>query len=99
MLNPTLVIARKEIVDSLRDVRSVISSLMYALMGPFVVMLVSMGTRVSSNPEAAGSVLPAMMWTLVSSTNSINVNESVSPAIVLVRKSKAEIRSSKVLGY
>ena len=61
MLNPTLVIARKEIVDSLRDVRSIISSLMYALMGPFVVMLVSMGTRAGSNPEAAGNVLPAMM--------------------------------------
>ncbi len=60
MLNPTLVIARKEIVDSLRDVRSNISALMYALMGPFVVMLVSVGTR-SANPEGAGNVLPAMM--------------------------------------
>jgi sodium transport system permease protein len=60
MLNPALVIARKEIVDSLRDVRSNVSALMYALMGPFVVMLVSMGTR-TANPEAAGNVLPAMM--------------------------------------
>lgn len=60
MLSPMLVVARKEIVDSLRDRRSVISSLMYALMGPAVVLLVSMTTRVSA-------VLVAMMsiFTLV----------------------------------
>lgn len=46
MLNPILVVARKEIVDSWRDTRSVISSLMYALMGPAVVGMVSMATRV-----------------------------------------------------
>jgi sodium transport system permease protein len=48
MLNPVLVVARKEAVDSLRDTRSVISSLMYALMGPAVVFMVSMATRVDA---------------------------------------------------
>lgn len=46
MLNQALIVARKEIVDSLRDVRSVISSLLYALMGPLVVLMVSVATRV-----------------------------------------------------
>ena len=46
MLNPVLIVARKEAVDSLRDTRSVISSLMYALMGPAVVFMVSMAVRV-----------------------------------------------------
>jgi ABC-type Na+ efflux pump permease subunit len=42
MLTPIPVVARKEAVDSLRDTRSVISSLMYALMGPAVVFTASM---------------------------------------------------------
>jgi sodium transport system permease protein len=46
MLNPILIVARKEAIDSLRDTRSVISSLMYALMGPAVVFMVSMAVRV-----------------------------------------------------
>jgi len=48
MLTPTLIIARKEAIDSLRDTRSVISSLMYALMGPAVVFMVSMAVRVDA---------------------------------------------------
>lgn len=48
MLSPTLVVARKEAIDSLRDTRSVISSLMYALMGPAVVFMVSMAARVDA---------------------------------------------------
>jgi|HubBroStandDraft_1064217.scaffolds.fasta_scaffold01171_13 sodium transport system permease protein len=48
MLNPILVVARKEAIDSLRDTRSVISSLMYALMGPAVVCMVSMAVRVDA---------------------------------------------------
>jgi sodium transport system permease protein len=40
-----LIVARKEIRDALRDARSLISSLLYALMGPFVVLLVSQATR------------------------------------------------------
>ncbi|MGC9949471.1 MAG: ABC transporter permease subunit [Bryobacteraceae bacterium] len=46
MLNPVLVVARKETIDSLRDTRSIVSSLMYALMGPAVVFMVSMAVRV-----------------------------------------------------
>jgi len=46
MLNPVLIVARKEAVDSLRDTRSVISSLLYALMGPAVVFMVSRAVRV-----------------------------------------------------
>jgi len=48
MLSPTLVVARKEVIDSWRDKRSVIASLMYALMGPAVVFMVSMAVRVDA---------------------------------------------------
>jgi sodium transport system permease protein len=60
MLTQALIVARKEIVDALRDVRSIVSALMYALMGPFVVFMVSMATR-------ADAVLAGMMavFTLV----------------------------------
>ena len=60
MLSPTLVVARKETIDSLRDTRSVIASLMYALMGPAVVFMVSKAVR-------ADAVLIGMMsvFTLV----------------------------------
>ena len=65
MLNNPLVIARKEIVDSLRDVRSVVSAFLYALMGPLVVGLVSFAPGVRG---AAASPIPAMLavFTLVS---------------------------------
>jgi len=46
MLSPVLIVARKEIRESLRDTRSVFASLMYALMGPAVVFMVSRATRV-----------------------------------------------------
>jgi sodium transport system permease protein len=42
MLNQSLEIARKEIIDGLRDTRSVISSVMFSLTGPLVVGLVSL---------------------------------------------------------
>jgi sodium transport system permease protein len=42
MLNPSLVIAQKEIIDGLRDTRSVISSVLFALMGPLVIGLLSL---------------------------------------------------------
>ena len=60
MLKPVFVVARKEAVDSLRDTRSVISSLMYALMGPAVIFMVSMAVH-------ADAVLIGMMsvFTLV----------------------------------
>jgi|CZKD01.1.fsa_nt_gi sodium transport system permease protein len=67
-MNPALTIARKEIVDGLRDVRSVMASLFYALMGPAVVGLVSMATRANAKPESETAVLTGMMaiFTLVS---------------------------------
>jgi sodium transport system permease protein len=61
MLNQTLVVARKEILDGVRDVRSVISSLLYALMGPLVVGLVSMAIRPEAKPGTGGGVLVGMM--------------------------------------
>jgi sodium transport system permease protein len=67
-MNPALTIARKEIVDGLRDVRSVMASLFYALMGPAVVGLVAMATRANAKPESEAAVLTGMMavFTLVS---------------------------------
>ena len=65
MLSQSLVIAHKEIVDSLRDTRSVISSLMYALMGPLAVGLVSLSPAIRG---AGRSPLAGLMsvFTLVS---------------------------------
>ncbi|MBV8732631.1 MAG: ABC transporter permease subunit [Acidobacteriia bacterium] len=64
MLNNPLVIASKEIVDHLRDARSLLSSLMFALMGPVVVGLVSLAPGIKGSAE---SPIPAMMsvFTLV----------------------------------
>jgi sodium transport system permease protein len=58
MLSPLLVIARKEILDHSRDRRSVVSTALYALMGPIVVSLVSF-----SLPQAGprNNPLPALM--------------------------------------
>lgn len=61
MPNPSLVIARKEVVDGLRDLRSVISSLLYALMGPFVVGLVAFANRADTAAPSGTSPLPGMM--------------------------------------
>jgi len=54
----SLIIARKEILDHARDVRSLVSSAFYALMGPLVVLMVSMGT---GKADKGGNVLLAMM--------------------------------------
>jgi sodium transport system permease protein len=66
-MNEALTIAHKEILDGLRDVRSIVASLFYALMGPAIVGLVSMATRASAKPESGASVLTGMMaiFTLV----------------------------------
>jgi sodium transport system permease protein len=45
MTSARLVVARKEVADHLRDTRSLISASAYALMGPAVVMLVSLSPR------------------------------------------------------
>lgn len=61
MLKQALVVARKEIVDGLRDVRSVISSLFYALMGPLVVGLVAIAVRGETKSNSSAAVLVGMM--------------------------------------
>ncbi|MBI3664877.1 MAG: ABC transporter permease subunit [Acidobacteria bacterium] len=67
MLKQPLVVARKELVDGWRDVRSLIASLLYALMGPFVVLLVSIANRADTKSGSSGGVLVGMMsvFTLV----------------------------------
>lgn len=67
MLTEARIIARKEIVDHLRDTRALVSSLMYALMGPGVVLLVSLALRSPARSSGAAEVLGGMMsvFTLV----------------------------------
>jgi sodium transport system permease protein len=48
MLNQALIVTRKELVDHWRDRRSIVSALLYALMGPAVVFMVSLTTRVNA---------------------------------------------------
>jgi sodium transport system permease protein len=69
MLSQSLVIAQKEIVESLRDIRSVISFLLYALMGPLAVGLVSLSPAIKG---ASQSPLAGLMsvFTLVSAFTS-----------------------------
>ena len=55
-----LTIARKEIRDHLRDLRSLSSTALYALMGPAVVMLVAFA------PAAAGSRGPTLLLSMSS---------------------------------
>ena len=56
MLAESLTIARKEILDSLRDTRPLLSSLFYTLMGPGLVFMVSV-THAGNDP----SVITGMM--------------------------------------
>jgi sodium transport system permease protein len=64
MLNQALIIARKEMVEALRDRRSLISALAYALMGPAVVGMVVLAQ--GSNPKAQDVLIGMMsVFTLV----------------------------------
>jgi sodium transport system permease protein len=58
-MNLALVVARKEIRDHARDVRSLRSSALVTLMGPGVVLLVSMSDRVRG--DAGGPVILGML--------------------------------------
>jgi len=60
MLNAALVVARKEILDGLRDVRSLISAAVHTLMGPAVVGLVSL-SGIARRGGGANAVLIDMM--------------------------------------
>jgi sodium transport system permease protein len=68
MLNQVVTIANKEIVDSWRDRRGLLSAALYSLMGPGVVSLVAWAVRGQGKPGESESVLIAMMsvFTLVS---------------------------------
>ena len=55
-----LIIARKEIVYHARDVRSLVSSGFYALMGPVVVLMVSLATLKGGKVESAAVLLSMM---------------------------------------
>jgi sodium transport system permease protein len=68
MLNQVLTVAGKELIDSWRDRRALLSAAVYSLMGPCVVSLVSLAVRGQGRPGQSQSVLIAMMsvFTLVS---------------------------------
>jgi sodium transport system permease protein len=68
MLNQLLTIARKEVLDSWRDRRGLLSTAAYSLMGPGVVSLVSLGIGHQGKHDESQPVLIAMMsvFTLVS---------------------------------
>jgi sodium transport system permease protein len=57
---PCLIVARKEIRDHLRDTRSLTSTVLYALMGPIVVMLVSLSR------SSQGNSRPTLLLSMVS---------------------------------
>jgi len=58
MLSQVFVVAKKELIDALRDVRPLVSSLLYCLMGPGLIFMVSLAI----NGKNGGSpVLTAMM--------------------------------------
>jgi sodium transport system permease protein len=57
----SLIIARKEILDHSRDIRSLVSSVFYALMGPLVVLLVSLAKPGSDKSGESLAVLAGMM--------------------------------------
>src|SRR5215469_234002 len=57
-MNAILTVARKEIVDGMRDFRSLLASTFYALMGPVAVGLVSLAER---EKWGSGGVLTGIM--------------------------------------
>ena len=63
----SLVVAGKEIKDHLRETRSLTSSALLALMGPAVVLLVSMSDRASGKEKAAVLLGMLSVFALVSS--------------------------------
>ena len=60
MSSTRLIIARKEMVDHLRDTRSLTSAAAYALMGPVVVLLVSL------SPKGQGPSMPLVVVGMLS---------------------------------
>jgi sodium transport system permease protein len=60
MLNRSLLIARKEIIDHLRDTRSLASSVLYTFMGPLVVGMVLIARSDGATNPGAHRILPIM---------------------------------------
>jgi sodium transport system permease protein len=57
MTAQSLIVARKEILDHLRDWRSLLSGMLYALMGPLVVMVVSFSGLGAGKPTLLLSLM------------------------------------------
>ncbi len=66
MLDQVLTIARKELQESWRDRRAVVSAAVYSLMGPVVVSLVSLAVRGSKGESQAVLIAMMSVFTLVS---------------------------------
>lgn len=62
----SLVIARKEVTDGLRDHRALVSAALYALMGPAVVFMVSLAPQVKGGGGSTALVGMISVFTLVS---------------------------------
>jgi sodium transport system permease protein len=60
MLNRPLLIARTEIVDHLRDTRSLASAVLYTFMGPLIVGMVLLARSDGATNPAAHRILPIM---------------------------------------
>lgn len=72
MFEQTLVIARKEVIDHLRETRSLLASAMHLLMGPVVIALVQFSMK---NKAAAVTGSMAAVFLLVSAfTGGMNVS-------------------------
>ena len=72
MFKQTLVIARKEVIDHLRETRSLLASVMRLLMGPVVIALVQFSMK---NKAAAVTGSMAAVFLLVSAfTGGMNVS-------------------------
>jgi sodium transport system permease protein len=57
MTAQSLIVARKEVLDHLRDWRSLTSGMLYALMGPLVVMVVSFSGLAAGKPNLLLSLM------------------------------------------
>jgi sodium transport system permease protein len=75
MSNPFWIIARKEIVEATRDRRSLASSLLYMLMGPFIVGLITFTRSSMANTAESGTLLAlSLLFLLLSSfTGGMNI--------------------------
>jgi sodium transport system permease protein len=71
MTRYALVVAKKELLDHVRDGRSLMTTVLYSLLGPLVVALVSLSGRAGSNPAVLLGMMSvfALVATFVGGTN------------------------------